>query len=147
MLLHGLWNGTSALESLPALGAAYLLELAVICALVVVTVRERRRLVAMMGVHLPAYLRTGLVTPYDIGMLGSLGTRRQARRWARGLGAGGAMSDYQQAATELVMLHQRAERDGADPGELTAERDALLAVMARSRESFVPRSPSQPQPA
>ncbi|MER5643324.1 PrsW family intramembrane metalloprotease [Streptosporangium sp. NPDC002524] len=147
VLLHGLWNGTSALESLPALGAAYLLELVVICALVVVTVRERRLLVALIGVHLPAYLGTGLVTPYDIGMLGSLSTRRQARRWARGIGAGRAMSDYQQAATELVMLHQRAERDGTDPGELVAERDALLATMARARESFVPRSPSQPQPA
>ncbi|MFF3442537.1 PrsW family intramembrane metalloprotease [Streptosporangium sp. NPDC002721] len=159
VLLHGLWNGTSALDSLPALGAAYLLELVVICALVVVTVRERRRLVAMMSVYLPAYLPTGLVTPYDIGMLGSLGTRRQARRWARGIGAGRAMSDYQQAATELVMLHQRAERDGTAPGNpgglgnpgdlggLAAERDALLAVMARSRESFVPRSPSQRQPA
>ncbi|WP_440099953.1 hypothetical protein [Streptosporangium sp. H16] len=72
---------------------------------------------------------------------------RQARRWARGIGAGRAMSDYQQAATELVMLHQRAERDGTGPGDLAAERDALLAVMARSRESFAPRFPSQPQPA
>ncbi|MGS2641164.1 PrsW family glutamic-type intramembrane protease [Streptosporangium sp. LJ11] len=147
VLLHGLWNGSATLGALPALGAVYLLELVVICALVVVTVRERRRLAAMMGVYLPAYLPTGLVTPHDIGMLGSLGTRRQARRWARKIRAGRAMSDYQQAATELVMLHQRAERDGTDPGELAAERDALLAVMARSRESFAPRFPSQPQPA
>jgi len=43
------------------------------------------------------------------------------------------MSDYQQAATELTMLHLRAERQGMEPGRFSDERDALLNSMARAR--------------
>jgi hypothetical protein len=43
------------------------------------------------------------------------------------------MGDYQQAATELTLLHLRAEREGVDPDRFAAERDALLDVMARAR--------------
>ena len=42
------------------------------------------------------------------------------------------MDDYQQAATELTMLHLRAEREGMDLA-FAAERDALLGVMAQAR--------------
>ncbi|WP_113699493.1 PrsW family intramembrane metalloprotease [Nonomuraea lactucae] len=133
VFLHGLWNGSATLESLPWLGAAYLVIMVALVLLIVVTVRERRQLVARMGAYLPWYQQTGLVAQQDIAMLSSLPARRRARKWARRAGLGRAMSDYQQAATELTMLHLRAEREGTDPGRFAAERDALLGAMARAR--------------
>ncbi|MEU7001782.1 PrsW family intramembrane metalloprotease [Nonomuraea sp. NPDC046570] len=133
VLLHGLWNGMAVLSSPGGLAIVYFLLLAVIIVLVVVTVRERKQLLARIGAYLPLYEATGLVTAQDVGMLGSLGARRRARRRA-----GRAMGDYQQAATELAMLHQRAERGGMDLEEFGAERDALLSVMASARAAMTP---------
>ncbi|MEV0596218.1 PrsW family intramembrane metalloprotease [Nonomuraea cavernae] len=132
VLLHGLWNGSATTGSLSWIGLAYLVIMGALVFLIMVTVRERRHLVATMGVHLPAYQQTGLVTPPDIAMLSSLPGRRLARKWARGKGLGKEMSDYQQAATELTMLHLRAEREGMDMDTFAVERNALLGVMANS---------------
>ncbi|MDR8411530.1 PrsW family intramembrane metalloprotease [Nonomuraea sp. 3-1Str] len=133
VVLHALWNGTASLRSLGWLATAYLVIMAALVLLVVVTVRERRQLLARMGAYLPAYQYTGLVTPPDLAMLGSLAGRRRARRWAGRAGLGRAMSDYQHAATELTMLHLRAEREGMEPVRFAAERDALLGAMANAR--------------
>lgn len=132
VLLHGLWNGAALLRSIGWLGAAYLVIMGALVGLVLVTVRERRQLMAKMGGYLPAYQATGHVTPPDITMLSTLSGRRAARKWAKGVGLGRAMDDYQQAATELTMLHLRAERKGADQA-FAAERDALLDIMAQAR--------------
>lgn len=133
VFLHGLWNGAATTGSLAWLGAAYLVIMAALVLLIVVTVVERRQLVARMGVYLPGYRPTGLVTDADVRMLSTLSARKVARRWARGAGLGRAMSDYQQAATELTLLHLRAERQGMDPGRFAAERDAYLGMMAHAR--------------
>lgn len=133
VFLHGLWNGAATTGSLAWLGAAYLVIMAALVLLIVVTVVERRQLVARMGVYLPGYRPTGLVTDADVRMLSTLSARKAARRWARGAGLGRAMSDYQQAATELTLLHLRAERQGMDPGRFAAERDAYLGMMAHAR--------------
>nr|WP_055506157.1 PrsW family intramembrane metalloprotease [Nonomuraea pusilla] len=131
--LHAFWNGAATLQSLGWLGAAYLVIMAALVALVAVTVVERRHLVAKMGVYLPAYQATGLVTEADVTMLSTLSARKAARRWARRAGLGRAMGDYQQAATELTMLHLRAEREGADPVRFAVARDSLLGAMAQAR--------------
>lgn len=133
VFLHGLWNGSATTGSLAFLGGAYLVIMAVIVVLVLVTVRERKALVGRMAGVLPGYEQTGLVTPQDIGMLTTLEARRRARKWAKGVGLGAAMADYQQAATELTMLHVRAEREHMDLARFGAERDALLTVMGRAR--------------
>lgn len=133
VFLHGLWNGMATLGSLLGLVAAYVVVLVACAGLIVVTVRERRQLVAKIGYYLPAYGPTGLVSPQDVTMLGSLPARRAGRKWSKSVGYGKAMADYQQAATELAMLHQRAEREHMDVAEFAGERDALLGVMAASR--------------
>ncbi len=131
--LHGLWNGAATTGSLAAVGGAYLVIMVALIALIVITVRERKHFVAKMAVYLPGYERTGLITPPDLRMLSTLSARRAARKWARGARLGREMSDYQQAATELTMLHLRAEREGMDTDRFEAERDALLGAMARAR--------------
>ncbi|TDB98577.1 PrsW family intramembrane metalloprotease [Nonomuraea longispora] len=133
VFLHGLWNGAATTGSLAWLGLAYLVIMVALIALIAVTVAERRHLVAKMGAYLPGYGQTGLVTEADVTMLSTLPGRKAARKWARRAGLGRAMSDYQQAATELTMLHLRAERQGMDPARFAAERDAYLAAMAHAR--------------
>ncbi|MEV0619182.1 PrsW family intramembrane metalloprotease [Nonomuraea sp. NPDC050404] len=133
VFLHALWNGAATTGSLSWLGAAYLVIMAALILIIVVTVLERRHLVARMGYFLPAYGPTGLVSETDLRMLSTLSARKAARKWARGAGLGRAMSDYQQAATELTMLHVRAERQGIDPRRFALERDAYLGVMAHAR--------------
>ncbi|WP_084772067.1 PrsW family intramembrane metalloprotease [Nonomuraea candida] len=133
VFLHGLWNGAATTGSLAWLGSAYLVIMAALVMIIAVTVAERRHLVAKMGYYLSAYAPTGLVSDADLRMLTTLPARKAARKWARGAGLGQAMSDYQQAATELTLLHLRAERQGMDPHRFALERDAYLGAMAEAR--------------
>ncbi|SEG65163.1 Membrane proteinase PrsW, cleaves anti-sigma factor RsiW, M82 family [Thermomonospora echinospora] len=139
MVLHGLWNGSAALGA-AGLVVVYGLDFCLLLVLIVIVLLERRGIVQRIERYLPMYEGTGLVTPQDVRMLGRLSSRRAARRWARATGgpmAARAMSDYQLAATELALLHKRAERGVADPAWLAQRRDALLGLMAVARQAFL----------
>ncbi|MFG2001226.1 PrsW family intramembrane metalloprotease [Spirillospora sp. NPDC048911] len=149
MVLHGLWNGATAF-GLGGLGIVYLLDFCVLIILVIIVVVERRRTVRRIEAYLPMYEGTGLVTPQDIRMLRTIPSRRAARRWARGVAgppAGRAMLDYQLAATELALLHKRAERGVAEPRWFATRRDALLGLMATARQAFLQTPPRMAAPA
>ncbi|QXJ19990.1 PrsW family intramembrane metalloprotease [Actinomadura graeca] len=144
MLLHGLWNGATTF-GLGGLGVVYVLDFCVLVALIVIVAVERRNTVRRIEAYLPMYAGTGLVTPQDVRMLRSIPSRRAARRWARSVGgapAGRAMVDYQLAATELALLHKRADRGVAEPHWFAARREALLGLMALARQAFL-RTPPQ----
>ncbi len=146
MLLHGTWNGLSGL-GLPGLGLAYVIVFCVFVALAVVLVRDRNRIVGLIRRTLPGYVPTGLVTAQDVAMLATLPGRRIARNWARANGgrpAAAAMTDYQLAATELAMLHQRAERGVIERAQFESRRQALLGLMHAARMAFLPRGPVPP---
>jgi RsiW-degrading membrane proteinase PrsW (M82 family) len=148
MLLHGTWNGLSEF-GLAGLGVAYLILFCVFVGLIGVLVHDRHRIVSLIRRTLPAYVPTGLVTPQDIEMLSTLNGRRIARHWARmssGRPAAKAMADYQLAATELAMLHQRAERGVISRWEFEARRQALLGLMQSARLAFLSRRPQPPTP-
>ncbi|WP_026410909.1 PrsW family intramembrane metalloprotease [Actinomadura oligospora] len=143
MLLHGLWNGAAAM-GLGGLGSVYVLDAVVLAALLTVVFVERHNTVQRIEHILPMYEPTGLVTPADIRMLKSIPARRAARRWARALGGRGAakaMEDYQLAATELALLHKRAERGVAEPRWFEARRDSLLSLMGLARQTFLRTAP------
>ena len=145
MVLHGLWNGAAAF-GLGGIGAVYLLDFSVLVTLIVIVFVERRGTVRRIEAYLPMYAGTGLVTPQDVRMLRSIPSRRAARRWARSVGgapAGRAMVDYQLAATELALLHKRADRGVADQRWFVARRDSLLALMSLARQAFL-RTPPRP---
>ncbi|GAA2591186.1 PrsW family intramembrane metalloprotease [Actinomadura fulvescens] len=149
MVLHGLWNGATAF-GLGGLGIVYLLDFCVLIILVVIVVVERRHIVRRIEAYLPTYEGTGLVTPQDVRMLRTIPSRRAARRWARSVGgppAGRAMLDYQLAATELTLLHKRAERGVAEPLWFATRRDALLGLMAAARQTFLRTPPRMAAPA
>jgi protease PrsW len=148
MLLHGTWNGLSEF-GLAGLGVAYLLVSCVFACLIAVLVTDRHKTVSLLRRCLPAYVPTGLVTPQDIQMLATLHGRRTARHWARisgGRPAARAMADYQLAATELALLHQRAERGVISAPEFESRRQALLALMHAARLAFLSRRPHPPAP-
>jgi RsiW-degrading membrane proteinase PrsW (M82 family) len=144
MLLHGTWNGLSE-RGLGGLGAAYLIVACALAGLIIVLVRDRNRIIGLIKRTLPGYVPTGLVTPQDVAMLATLAGRRAARHWARvsgGRSAAAAMTDYQLAATELAMLHQRAERGVIGPQEFETRRQALLSLMHAARMAFLPHRPA-----
>ncbi|TYK45363.1 PrsW family intramembrane metalloprotease [Actinomadura decatromicini] len=145
MVLHGLWNGAAS-YGLGGLGVVYLLDFCVLVVLMVIVLVERRGTVRRIEAYLPMYAGTGLVTPQDVRMLRSLPSRRAARRWARAVGgppAARAMTDYQLAATELALLHKRADRGVAEPAWFVTRRDSLLNLMSLARQAFL-RTPPRP---
>ncbi|HEX4812979.1 MAG TPA: PrsW family intramembrane metalloprotease [Nonomuraea sp.] len=139
MILHGLWNGLASYGGLPGLVIAYVTLLMVLIVLIGVVFRDRRRIVALIQRYLPAYEPTKLVNDADIYMLSTFSRRRQARQWAsahggkRGLRA---MRDYQLAATELGLLHERAARHMVDEQSFHEEQRALLECMSTARADF-----------
>jgi len=146
MFLHGLWNGLSA-EGLRGLVIGYAVMTCVAVGVLVVLVRDRRRLVRLIGRYLPPYEATGLVTASDIDMLGSLRRRRRARVWARaaaGLPAAEAMSDYQLAATELALLHSKADHGVVTGPEFLDRQHDLVMLMHAAREAFLSRKQAPP---
>lgn len=148
MGLHGLWNGLSAF-GLAGLGVAYVILACVFAGLIGVLVADRRRIIRLIWRFLPVYKPAGLVTEADLRMLSTLRARRAARRWARSAGgraAAEAMEDYQLAATELALVHLRAERKVIAPDRFEARRQALLRLMAAARGAFFRHQPEPPEP-
>jgi hypothetical protein len=91
----------------------------------------------------------GVVTEADLKMLSTLRERRAARLWARrtgGRAAARAMEDYQLAATELALVHLRAQRQIIAPGQFEQRRRDLLRLMAMARSAVLRRQPEPPQP-
>ncbi|MFG6198885.1 PrsW family intramembrane metalloprotease [Nonomuraea sp. JJY05] len=139
MILHGLWNGLASYGGFPGLVVAYLALLAVLIVLIGVVFKDRRRIVALIQRYLPPYEPTKLVTQADIYMLSTFPRRRQARQWARAHGGKRglrAMRDYQLAATELGLLHERAARHMIDEQGFHEEQRALLECMSTARADF-----------
>jgi RsiW-degrading membrane proteinase PrsW (M82 family) len=148
MLLHGLWNGLTAFGFV-GLAIAYAILACVLAGLVAVVIADRRRIVQLIWRFLPVYEALGLVTEADLRMLSTLRERRAARRWARATGgraAARAMEDYQLAATELALVHLRAQRGIIAPDKFEERRRGLLRLMAMARSAFFNRQPEPPQP-
>ncbi len=51
------------------------------------------------------------------------------------------MTDYQLAATELALLHKRADRGVADQRWFVTRRDSLLELMSLARQAFLRTPP------
>jgi len=149
MTLHGLWNGLSSYGG-SGVGAAYVLVMGALLALVVVVVADRRRTVRLIWRFLPAYEATHVVTDADLRMLSTLRGRRRARLWARRTGgrpAARAMTNFQLAATELALMHQRAERGLIEKAQFEERQRDLLTLMAMARTAVTGRGAGGSQPA
>jgi RsiW-degrading membrane proteinase PrsW (M82 family) len=148
VILHGTWNGLS-LFGAAGLVAGYLIMACVLFALIVLLIRDRRRVVGLIRRYLPAYAGTGLVSRDDVEMLASLGSRSTARAWARethGRAAAAAMSDYQLAATELALARAKRDRGVLSPAEFAARERSLLALIAVAHHTFTRELPDSDAP-
>ncbi|QGK71402.1 PrsW family intramembrane metalloprotease [Allosaccharopolyspora coralli] len=148
VFLHALWNGVTILGFLGML-ISYPVLFGVFVALIVVIVKDRRRIVNLIRTHLPAYVPSGLVSPQDVQMLGTMAGRKQARNWARhhaGLNGVRAMGDYQLAATELALLHSHAANRAISPNEFHQRRASILVLMKTARDAFFRRMPQAKAP-
>jgi RsiW-degrading membrane proteinase PrsW (M82 family) len=138
--LHATWNGMTRF-GFDGVALAYGVGIFVLVLLLGVVRRDRRRIVAQISQHLPAYAGTGVVTDDDVRMLSTLPGRQHARAWVRrhlGAGPARAMRDYQQAATELAMLHRRYERGLLEQPEFERRRQDLVLLMHVARQVFLP---------
>jgi RsiW-degrading membrane proteinase PrsW (M82 family) len=143
--LHGLWNGLSKI-GLAGIAAAYVLVAWVLIVLVAVVVADRRRTVRLIWRFLPAYQASGVVTEADLRMLSTLRGRRAARLRARSTGGAAVartVTEYQLAATELALVHQRAERGVIDVARFDGRCRELLALMTTARDAYS-RQPARP---
>src|ERR1700761_5253163 len=144
MCLHAMWNGLS-IFGLAGTLVAYVFLLCLLIVLYLVIRADRRRIVGQIQHYLPGYEGTGLVTDYDVQMLSSLPGRKQARAWARstgGMAAATAMGDYQLAATELALLHQKAGRGVISRRQFAQGQQGLLGLMQQARAQFLRRQPA-----
>lgn len=143
IVVHAAWN-LSAVAGIEGFWSAYLLlQVPIFLTAIGVVVWARRREGRLIHEHLVTYARHGWLTPPEVTMLGTIGGRREARRWAQR--AGGrrmkqAMVAFQDDAVDLAMLRQRmthgtAGRDAADR-ELT-----LLHSITNARAGFRRQSP------
>ena len=138
--LHATWN-FSSLGGVEGFGLAYLLIMVpVFATAIVVAVWHRSREGRVVARQLPPYVDAGWLGPADVPMLADLRARRRARDWAASRhGAYGlaAMRAFQQHATELAFLRERAEH-GTVHGDFTAREADLLRQVHRERVGFAP---------
>lgn len=148
VVLRAVWDG-SAGGGPGRTVAVYAVLLAALAAVVAAVVMDRRRIVSLITMFLPAYESAAVVTGCDVVMLGSMRWRRLARQWARlhrGLAGMRAMAAYQLAATELALACNRAERDLMEPTVFAARCEQSLGLMRGATAFFRNRRPDPPQP-
>ncbi|MDQ6874980.1 MAG: PrsW family intramembrane metalloprotease [Actinomycetota bacterium] len=135
--LHATWNTAAGHRHLVS---TYLfVVLPVFVAVLAVAQWERRRIVRLIQQVLPMYVQSGLLAPADPPMVSSAPARRRARAFlarTRGPAAARALRDFQHAATELALLHDRAARGQLDAAAFGSRREALLRVLVAARIGF-----------
>jgi protease PrsW len=138
--LHGAWN-LSASSGLQGFVSVYVIvQLPLFAAFGALAVLARRREGQLIARHLAVYCSTGWLSHDEVGMLGSLRGRRDARNWARRTGgrdARRAMRDFQELGSELAFLRERMVRGTATPDAREKEY-ATLAAMSALRGRFLP---------
>jgi protease PrsW len=129
--LDALWDHSVG-EGGVGLQFTYVILIAVLLAVVVTVIADRRRVIRLITSFLPDFEDPEVVTIQDIRMLASLRLRRLGRQWARlNLGIAGrqAMTQYQLAATELAMACRRQSLGQTTEEAYVRHRDDSLTLM------------------
>jgi RsiW-degrading membrane proteinase PrsW (M82 family) len=134
VFLHSMWN-TSATHGLGGFLAGYvLIGVPVFAMAVALALWSRKREGRLIAAYLPTYVESGWLEPAEATMLASLPLRRAAREWAATAGPEGdrAMAAFQQAATELAFLRDRAAH-GSGGSDFAARERQLLGQLTAAR--------------
>ncbi len=136
VVLHALWNGSAALGGgLFFLGVYAFVMVPIFLALVIVVILQRRREQRVVAEQLPGFAQAGWIAPSEVPLLSSLAGRRGWRAAVRqrsGRAAAKAVTEYQNAVTELAFLRMRMAR-----GSVSASgpywHDQMLTELFRAR--------------
>lgn len=145
VLLHAAWNLSASSGLRGFLSAYVVVQLPVFVLFGLIAVLARRREGRLIRRNLGVYASTGWLTPGEVGMLGSLAGRREARAWARTTGgpvAERAMREFQDLGAELAFLRERIVNGSAAPHARTQEY-GILTSMAALRGAFLGRGQLQ----
>ncbi|MFD7260742.1 PrsW family intramembrane metalloprotease [Streptomyces sp. NPDC059874] len=167
MCAHALWNSSSRFGEYGFYVVYGCVMVPAFALLVCLAVWIRRRRLRAVARELAAYAAAGWLGPAEVPALASMPARSLARALARrsgGRAAGRAVARYEEDATELALLRNRARRGGParEPDFAGRERELLgrlwlrratagpaLARAAVLEELLPPRfdAPAAPRPA
>ena len=138
--LHALWNGSAMLNQGEMFLALYVLvQLPLFFGVLGLALWVRSREGRMIRGQLTDYARAGWFSPQEVMMIGDLGERGRARRWANGRGgrpARRAMRDFQEVATRLAHARNRVQRGRIDPRSV-GDQQLLLQDLLAARAVLV----------
>jgi protease PrsW len=152
MCLHSGWNLMSSLGSQAVLTGYLVVMAPIFFAAVGVALWARGHEGRQVARMLQPYVRTGWLSPPELGALSTMNRRMAARRWAKRVaGPAGvrAMEAYQFALTTLALARGAEIRGsgirGSGPaGDFPARESALLTEMSGYRQAFTGRDPAMP---
>lgn len=141
--LHALWNGTATFGTDSLFLVLYVVvQVPFFLAVVGLVVWLRRQEARVVRDRLAEYASVWWFSPQEVRMLGSLGERRRARRWARDRGgrpADRAMRRFQVLATRLAYQRQRLLTRRAELWHARQDETALLAALEAARADLARR--------
>ncbi|GAA2093176.1 PrsW family intramembrane metalloprotease [Microlunatus panaciterrae] len=141
VLLHGLWNGSTALGLQGYLITYGVVMVPVFVGAVLLARRSRRREGEIVLAQLPAMVQARLVAPQEAGWLSSLGSRKlrlQAAKSAGGKDGARQIAQFADAVTELAFVRDRLDHGLATPA-LLQQHDALVQTIQLERAQVAPQ--------
>lgn len=147
MCLHCGWNLMSSLGQ-QALLIGYLTVMApIFFAAVGVAMWARGNQGKQVLRMLPPYVRSGWLTPPEVGALATVNRRMAARRWAKrvaGEDGARAMRLYQFSITQLAIARDALLRGFGDADDFADRERTLLREVDSCRRVFTNRDPAMP---
>ena len=147
--LHSLWNTSASVGGgLAFLGIFFLLMIPAFIALVVFAIVALTREGRLLAASLQPDVASGLLSPEDVQVLGSLRSRRQALREAKrqGRAARRAREAFHDAATELGFFRHRLGR-GVVPPTAAAQEEREHVERVRQLRAAAPATTAAALPA
>ena len=139
--LHATWNTLSSF-GLFGIVFAWLFEAGMVAVVLVFANKDRQKIMARVPGCLSQYLSQGVADQTDLPMLATMRARNSALAWVArgGPQAKSAMVDFQDAATQLTLLHDRALTGTIDPQDFYF-RQAWLVVMLQTAHQVIKQYP------
>lgn len=131
--LHSLWNYSAGTTAFFVLYVVVQVPLFAGVVGLVLWLRSRER--KLIVTRLSEYAYVGWFTPGEVAMLGSMGARRRARRWARRMSpaSGAAMKTFIRDSTQLAFQRHRLVIGRTGIGHVGDEQELLRRIVAARR--------------
>lgn len=136
MIGHFLWNGGVGIFFEDFLSFYFMLQVPLFAASIAAVLLLQRAERKLTELRLGDYRRSGWFTDAEVAMFATRAGRRQARRWAAGIGRGRQMRQFTATAMNLAAVRQRIAA-GHAAGTDYAREIALLHESHRQRAQLL----------